>query len=210
MVIIRTKLSIARLTDSNFLIFARHAAQETTACGYFTGAAARVTAVTAKATAFENAILKAQKGGEGTVANRRVARAELETEVRLLASYIEDNCGGDPNKILATGFELRDFAPTKNKTLGVISNFLAKQLGNGRFKLSFMGGENRLLAQAQYRIVGELEWLETDVFFSDKTIELGGFTAGSNYEFRVRCIGKNPKAAKSLPSAWLSVTAYAI
>jgi hypothetical protein len=206
---IKVKLAYADQTDSAFLIASRHYASGMGSCGFFAGATALITSVTTGATAFETAIQAALHGGQGTVAVRNTKRKDLQASVRILASYAEDNCGGDGNKVLAAGFALRETQPNMTKPLGVPTAFTAKTESNGMMTLKFQGGENRVISEAQFRAVGTDDY-GTSFYCTERTLVLNGFTAGTQYEFRLRCIGKSQQHGAATTTAWTTATAWGI
>jgi hypothetical protein len=209
MTTIKVKLGFAAQTDSELLIATRHYASGMTTCGYFAGATALVTSVTAAATVFEAAIQTAKRGGEGTVAMRNTKRKDLEAVTRILASYAEDNCGSDANKVLAAGFALRETQANMTKALGAPAAFVAKTQTNGAMTLKFQGGENRVISEVQSRIVGAADY-GASFFCTERTLILNGFAAGTQYEFRLRCIGKSQQHGAANTSAWVQTSAWGI
>ena len=206
---INVRLGLTKLNDSKFLLFARNVAQETTACGFFAGSTTFTAHVDTLATDFEAAIQAAMIGGSTATAVRNTKRIELENAVNLLASHVEDTCGGDVNKVLAAGFSVRGAASPTARVMTAPFDLLLKQTTGGKINVRFKGGDNRAVTQIECREAGTSTWGDAK-FCTDRSFDYLGLTAGTQYEFRVRCIGKGSKTTESPVTAWISGMAFAI
>jgi hypothetical protein len=206
---LKVAVSLGKKTDNDLLVFARHVAKSTTTSGNYPNATLLVDKVVTQTDAYENALQAAQRGGESTVAEKNNRRKSLEDAIILLASHVEDNCGGDLAKLQSSGFTAKKDGSASAAPLGELNDFDIKQEKGGIFRGKFKRATNSVSTAVRYREVGEEAWSET-FYFSGSVFILEEMTPGTEYEVQLQAVGKNNKGYASPTTPWITDTAWAI
>src|SRR5207237_5017935 len=139
-------------------------------------------------TTFDEAIIKANKGGTLATAMKDAARAALVAALDKNASYVDINCEEDMTILLSAGYE----AVSTNRAQAVLDPpvIVAVDYGQtGVLKLRIKGDAHRKGIQGRIKDVKGTEFGPTITFRNSKSILFNGLVAGTTYVMELCGIG---------------------
>jgi len=138
--------------------------------------------------AFDDAIVKANKGGSLATAMKDAARAGLVAALDKNASYVDINCEEDMTILLSAGYQ----AVSTNRVQTVLNPpvIMAVDYGQtGELKLRIKGDAHRKGIQGRIKDVKGTEFGPTITFRNSKSILFKGLAAGTTYVMELCGIG---------------------
>lgn len=151
--------------------------------------------------AAEQAAIAAREASKQATAARDAADVVWRAKLLLLASFTESATGGDPVKILTTGFEVRSNAtprPVPGQVVGVIVKVSG---GPGHSKVSWpsVDGADGYLVQGSPDPVTPTSWTQSVVSMKT-TLPANGATAGQKYWYRIAAFNTTGQGEWSVPA----------
>ncbi|WP_257669758.1 hypothetical protein [Parapedobacter tibetensis] len=148
---------------------------------------------------FRNAMVNARYYDRQSIVRRDQLRAELESNLRRLALYVDQVADGDPHTILAAGYGHKQTGATSGvaapnpKPLNLLAQ--AVGVGTGRVKLSVLPIKTAKMYRFEYREAGAEQWI--DISVTRSKVELTGLESLKLYEYRAAYLGTNPTVTYS-------------
>ena len=149
-------------------------------------------ALQAALAAFTAAIAVQAQGGTAATADKLNKREALVALLRLLAGYVQENCGNNLATLLLSGFEAvstnRASVPLEKPAILGVTN------GNsGQLLVKATRPANTRLFDARYALVGPDgtpgPWVSGGLFTNSRAISLIGLTPGGLYQIQLRGVG---------------------
>ena len=149
-------------------------------------------ALQAALTAFTTAMAAQSQGGPAATADKNNKREALIALLRLLAGYVQENCGNNLATLLLSGFEAvstnRASVPLEKPAILGVTN------GNsGQLLVKATRPANTRLFDARYALVGPDgtpgPWVSGGLFTNSRAISLIGLTPGGLYQIQLRGVG---------------------
>lgn len=139
-------------------------------------------------TAFDAAIIKANKGGSLATALKDAARAAVVAALDKNASYVDINCDDDMAILLSSTYEA--VSTNRAQTVLAAPKIIAVQNGQtGEVKLRVKGDPNRKAIQGRFKTAAGSEFGPSISFRNSKAILFTGLTAGTTYLFQLCGLG---------------------
>ena len=139
-------------------------------------------------TAFDAAIIKANKGGVLATALKDAKRAEVIAALDKNASYVDINCDEDISILLSSGYQ-----PVSTNRAQVVLDppqIVAVDYGQaGELKLRVTGDPNRRAIQGRIKKATDGDFGPTITFRSSRDIVFKALTAGTTYVMQLCGIG---------------------
>ena len=149
-------------------------------------------ALQAALTAFSAAIAAQAQGGTAATADKNDKREALIALLRLLAGYVQENCGNNLATLLLSGFE----AVSTNRTSVPLEKPIIQGITNGHSGQLLVKAKrpaNARIFEMRYALVGPggtLGPLQSGgLFTNSRAMALSGLTPGGLYQVQVRAIG---------------------
>lgn len=161
--------------------------------------------------AFQAAATATSAGDKTRIAERKASRSKLQSDMTLLAYYLQSASQGDETLLSSTGFPLRGpvVQPRIADVPGAPEDF---QLTRGPLSGTLTARVRRVPKAASYDAqvtsadpTVEGNWLAAGSFKNCSRIELQGLTPGKVYYVRLRALGSGGPGAWTIPSSLMVV-----
>lgn len=161
--------------------------------------------------AFQAEATATSAGDRTRIATRKAARSKLQSDMTLLAYYLQSASQGDETLLSSTGFPLR--APVVQARIADVpaapTDFL---LTRGPLSGTLMARVRRVPKAGSYDAqvtaadpTVEANWTAAGSFKNSSRIELSGLTPGKVYYVRVRALGSGGPGAWTIPASLMVV-----
>ncbi len=136
---------------------------------------------------FDDAIIKADKGGSLATSQKDAARAALISALNKDASYVDINCDEDLSVLLASGYEA--VSTNRTQTVLMAPEVVGVEYGQaGEIKMRVKGDPNRKAIQGRIKPLGG-EYGPVISFQSARRILFAGLIAGTTYVMELCGLG---------------------
>jgi len=153
-----------------------------------------------KADEVETAYQESRGGDKDKLAILRLRRKELLVLISLLAQYVQFTSGGDEEKILSSGFDVRKVNAPHPDTAGQVPNLRLSEGSNIRkVKAMWDKADDAVIYFIESDITPDFNNAEARGFTTRLQKEIGEFTQGQRIWIRVFAIGREKPGPASEP-----------
>lgn len=161
--------------------------------------------------AYEAALGAAAAGDRNRIIDRKAARQVLQTDLALVAPYLQAACKADPTVLGTTGYPLRkhtvrstvfeppaapaNFTIARGPVSGTLSVSCSRMSGVGSYEAQIATGDPTV----------ETNWSSAGLFKNSQRMTLQGLTPGKSCSVRLRAIGTAGPGAWTLPASLIVV-----
>ena len=184
---IRTNRKFATLPDTDLSRFAGKVIDGLTGNTQFPTPPVLVAELTIAKGSFDNAVIKADKGGSLAVAQKNAARAVLVDDLTKDASYVDINCNEDLSILLSSGYEPVS-TNRAQRMLNPPQIIAVSSPQSGQLKARIEADPNAKSFVGRIKATGS-EFGPSVSFKNSRSILFTGVTAGVTYILQLMAIG---------------------
>jgi hypothetical protein len=187
---LRVSLAFAEASDNSLLNTANAVSTNLYGNAAYPTPPVTKVALDAEITAFTAAIAAMEQGGTSATAAKNTVREALIAMLRLLASYVQDNCNNDLGTLLSSGFQAAstNHAPTPSLVSVPVINRITNGT-TGQLILRITAIPNSHGYNVRYATIGtggaQGPWVDGGHFTDSRAMIVNGLTAGTMYAFQV-------------------------
>jgi hypothetical protein len=184
----RTNRKFARLSDTELSKFTGRTIAGLTGNADFPEPVVTTKELGTLKTTFDNAIIKADKGGNLATAQKNAARAAVLDALNKNASYVDINCNGELALLLSAGYE----AASSNRAQTVLPApqiIAVENAQSGELRARVKADPTAKSFQGRIRQASGSEFGPSISFKNSRSILFKGLTAGVTYVLELCAIG---------------------
>ena len=185
---IRTNRKFAALPDTDLSRFAGTVIDGLTSNAQYPQPPETPASLTSKKTAFDQAVIKAARGGSLATAQKNAARAALIDALAKDASYVDINCDEDQSLLLSSGYE----AVSTNRAQRMLNPPQITSVHSpqsGQLKARIEADPNSKSFVGRIKEASGSEFGPSISFKNSRSIIFHGVTAGVTYVLELMAIG---------------------
>ncbi len=185
---IRTNRKFAALSDTELSRFAGRVIAGLEGSLQFPSPPATVVELTTNKTVFDQAVIKADKGGSLATAQKKAARATLIDGLTKDASYVDIVCDEDLSILLSSGYEPVS-TNRSQRVLNAPQIITVERAQSGQLRPRIKADANSKSFVGRIKEVGGSEFGPNISFKNSRTILFTGLRAGLTYVMELMAVG---------------------
>jgi hypothetical protein len=185
---IRTNRKFATLPDTDLSRFAGKVIDGLTKNTQFPTPPVAVEDLTSAKTAFDQAVVKAVKGGSLATAKKNAARAALVDALTKDASYVDINCDEDLSLLLSSGYEPVS-TNRAQRMLNAPQIIAVEPVQSGQLRARIKADPHSKSFVGRIKEAGGTEFGPSISFKNSRSILFKGLTAGVTYVLELMAVG---------------------
>src|SRR5690606_3257159 len=187
--ITRAVMGFRDLTDHVFRTFVRVLLGKMTGNLNYTDPEPPLSVIETKLETFETALDNVSRIDKLSIETKNAARADLESSLRTLCYYVNQQGKGDATVLLSSGFDINKVKESPGP-LPPPGGFFVTAVSKGKMKVGVKANKYAQMYMFQYKPADEEVW--TEVTSGKSRIILEDLESYRVYDFRATYIGTNP------------------